>query len=546
MPLHLETFLKAHLFQRPGDEAIEVSVGVYDDLPGNLLRAGESSTQAVAVVIEWPDLDPRLGLRRLGGWRPDQLPDILNSAKACATQLESLLADVARHKTVAVVLPSLPLPPVSFTCSDQAGGFELGLLVAVNQLALSLVQKHGCRMVNPQQLNLLSPLGERSDVKADFHAGFPYTIAHASVLAELLARIIRPSQPRKGLITDLDDTVWDGILGEVGVEGISWDLDNHSQIHGLYQQLLTSLADSGALIAVASKNELPLVMEAFEREDLLFPKEKVFPFEVNWGRKSESIQRILGKWNIGPEAVVFVDDSLMEVAEVRESHPQIDCYHFPKGDDQACFRLLQHLRDLFGKESISEEDTLRRESLLQGRAVVEARDSGASFDTFLQGLGAELTFDWSVPPQNSRAIELINKTNQFNLSGRRINESQWRAMLQDKSRLLLVVSYQDKFGPLGKICVLSGTISSDELTIDTWVMSCRAFSRRIEYACLNQVFRKFDINSISLDYVRTERNGPVLEFLQVLHEGAPEGMVELSREEFNARCPRLFNSTKDI
>jgi len=269
----------------------------------------------------------------------------------------------------------------------------------------------------------LSPLAARSDVKADFHAGFPYTIPHASVIAELLARLIRPSQPKKGLITDLDDTVWDGILGEVGVEGVSWDLDKRSQIHGLYQQLLAALADSGVLIAVASKNELPLVMEGFERDDIHLPKEKVFPFEVNWGRKSESIQRILTQWNIGPEAVVFVDDSLMEIAEVAESHPQIECHHFPKGDDHACYQLLQHLRDLFGKESLSEEDAIRRESLLQGRAVAEARESGASFDNFLQGLDAGLTFDWSMPPQDSRAFELINKTNQFNLNGRRIDES---------------------------------------------------------------------------------------------------------------------------
>jgi len=546
MPIHLETFLKAHLLQRSTDEAIEISTGVYDDLPGNLMRAGESSSQAIAVVIEWPDLDPRLGLRRLGGWAPDQLPDIINSVTAQAARLESLIAELAQQKTVAVAFPSLPLPPVSFTCSEQAGSFELQLLQAVNQCALSLVQEHGCRIVNPQQMNLLSPLGKRFDVKADLHAGFPYTIFHASIMADLLARLIYPSQPKKALITDLDDTLWDGILGEVGVEGVSWDLDNNSQIHGLYQQLLAALAKSGVLIGVASKNELPLVMNCFQRDDIHLPKENVYPFDVNWGRKSESIQRILGKWNIGPEAVVFVDDSLMEIAEVAESHPQIDCQHFPKGDDQACYQLLLHLRDLFGKESLTQEDAIRQESLLQGQIVAEARDSGESFDTFLEGLGSELTFDWSMSQRDSRAFELINKTNQFNLNGRRISESQWRVKLQDKDGFLLTVSYRDKFGPLGKIAVLSGTISAGGLTVDTWVMSCRAFSRRIEYACLKQAFHKFDVNTVSLDYTSTVRNGPVHEFLQALKPGVRDGMVELSQDEFNTQCPRLFNSKKVI
>ena len=284
MPIHLETFLKAHLLKRSAGEAIEISTGVYDDLAGNLMRAGESSSQAIAVVIEWPDLDPRLGLRRLGGWAPDLLPDIIHTVKAHVRQFESLIAELAQKKTVAVAFPSLPLPPVSFTCSDQAGSFELQLLQAVNQCALSLVQEHGCRIVNPQQMNLLSPLGERLDVKGDLHAGFPYTIFHASIMADLLARLIYPSQPKKALITDLDDTLWNGILGEVGVEGVSWDLDNNSQIHGLYQQLLAALANSGVLIGVASKNELPILVNRFPRTDIHLPQENVYPFYVSWGR----------------------------------------------------------------------------------------------------------------------------------------------------------------------------------------------------------------------------------------------------------------------
>ena len=108
-------------------------------------------------------------------------------------------------------------------------------------------------------------------------ADFPYRLPHASALAELLARAVVPCPPKKGLITDLDDTLSPGILGDVGPAGISWDLDHHSQVHALYQQMLASLAESGVLLAVASKNDPGNVAEAFAREPLDELKSRFFP-----------------------------------------------------------------------------------------------------------------------------------------------------------------------------------------------------------------------------------------------------------------------------
>ena len=118
-----------------------------------------------------------------------------------------------------------------------------------------MVQLPNVRIVNPQRLDALSPPAERLDVKAELMSGFPYRTAHASVVAELLAEPLKPVMPKKGLITDLDDTLWRGILGEVGAHGVTWDLDHYSHMHGLYQQLLNSLAEAGVLIGVASKND---------------------------------------------------------------------------------------------------------------------------------------------------------------------------------------------------------------------------------------------------------------------------------------------------
>src|SRR5207248_6984173 len=141
------------------------------------------------------------------------------------------------------------------------------------------------------RLDRLSPPAERRDVQAEILFGFPYRPAHAAAVAELLTELLKTPAPKKGLITDLDDTLWAGLLGEVGADGVSWDLDHRSQLHGLYQQTLGALADAGVLIGVASKNDAARVHEAFRRRDLLLRRERVFPFEIHWGAKSESVAR---------------------------------------------------------------------------------------------------------------------------------------------------------------------------------------------------------------------------------------------------------------
>ena len=252
--------------------------------------------------------------------------------------------------------------PVSFTPLARASDLTLELRSRVASLGAALSHLPGVRIVDPQRLDALSP-SRRLDVNSDLSAGFPYTLAHASALAEVLAGLVLNPQPKKGLITDLDDTLWHGILGEVGVQGISWDLDNHSQIHALYQQLLHALAASGTLIAVASKNDRSLVEEAFCPQRSILRGTDVFPFEVHWGAKSESVARILGAWNISADDVVCVDDSPMDLAEIKAAHPAAECLLFPRENPQAAYDLLERLRDLFGKGKISQEDSLRAASL---------------------------------------------------------------------------------------------------------------------------------------------------------------------------------------
>jgi FkbH-like protein len=170
---------------------------------------------------------------------------------------------------------------------------------------------------------------------------------------------------------------------------------------------------------------------------------------------------------------------------------------------------------LFARQKLQAEDQIRSASLRSASTIASAAKS-ASADEFLASLDATLVLDFTKDAQNTRAFELVNKTNQFNLNGRRWSDHEWRNMLDDSAQFVLTVSYTDRFGPLGRIAVVVGSFKGETLRISTWVMSCRAFSRRIEHAVLLQLIESFEPEQIQLDFKETERNSPTCQFLDEL------------------------------
>jgi FkbH-like protein len=546
-PVHLKTFLTAHLRLCFPRHRVEIRTGLYGDLAGDLERVRPTDGSVVCVVVEWADLDPRLGIRALGGWRSTDIPDIVESAGRQSERLTHGIKQLADSTPICVSTPTLPLPPIFTTRGDQAHHQECQLREIAASLAASLSSCSRVRLSNLQRLDELSPLGRRFDVKAEITSGCPYSLEHASRVAESLAALVQNSPPKKGIITDLDDTLWAGILGEIGVEGISWDMAGHAHMHGLYQQFLASLASAGVLLAAASKNDPALGEQALGRRDILLSKESLFPLEIHWGRKSESVERIIKTWNIAPADVVFIDDSPMEVAEVRAAFPQMDCVVFPKSDPQAIWDLLKRLRDIFGKEVVTPEDEIRLRSI---RTVSPLRSSlqerGPGAEDFLRNAEARVTFCLGTDARDNRAFELINKTNQFNLNGKRFSESEWLSFLRDPAAVLLTANYEDKYGPLGKIAVVMGRMNGRKLYVNSWVMSCRAFSRRIEHQCLKYLFEKLDADEIVFDYEVTPRNGPRQDFFAELLGGPPEPSLSVRKASFDVKVPALFHQVLEV
>ena len=502
-PLHLRTFLAAELMQRLAPAPVEVHTGVFDDLAGNIERAADARDDPVAVVVEWSDLDPRLGLRRLGGWRPDQLDDIVAHTRTALERLERAVLALAGGRRVVCVMPTLSLPPLFPQPPGQSGPHELALQAMAAGTAARLSSKPGVSMVSHQSLDSVSPSATRRDVKAELAAGFPYALDHASAVAARLAELLSPPVPRKGLITDLDETLWAGLLDEAGPQDISWSGDDHR--HALYQQLLASLAGAGVLIGVASRNDPGLVAEALARADLLVGPDALYPVEVTWGAKSHSVQRILETWNVAADAVVFIDDSPLEREEASERLPGLLTLALP-ADDDGMWPFLEELRSLFGKGELSAEDGLRLESIRAARAlhIAVAADDGSA--DFLAGVDGAIEFRHGTA-HASRALELLGKTSQFNLNGQRVTEADL-AQARQRGGELVTVSYSDRYGPLGVVAALLVTPGDGGPAIDAWAMSCRAFARRVEHHTLRHVFDRFDADEVALVFHPTTRNAP--------------------------------------
>jgi FkbH-like protein len=539
-PLHLVTFLKAYGSLRFPESGLGVITGLYGDLVGNLERAVEEHSE-VAVLIEWADLDARLGLRNAVGCTANIQRDILAEVERQFARLSNIIRSAADGTDIVLTPPTLALPPLGHTTTAQSSPVELQLQRLLTNFLAQDFGESRFRVVNTLAL---ASVPDRLDAKMALSTGFPYTLAHTDSLSKVLIDLLFPKPAKKALITDLDGTLWKGILGEVGVEGLSWHLSSNAQLHSLYQQTIAALAENGVLAAVASKNDPELAAKALQCSDLLIGRETIFPIEANWEPKFLSIARILKTWNISASDAVFVDDSPMELEEVQLAFPEITCLLFPATDAAAFLQLVKQLRDMFGKPSLAEEDRIRTASLRSTAEINNIPENPLA--NFLEGLKGAIAFDHAKDPDDSRPLDLINKTNQFNLNGRRYTKGEWAALLKNPDTFLVTASYKDKFGPLGRIAVVLGTVEGQCLRVTNWVMSCRAFSRRIEHHTLALLFGHWQAKNVIFEFERTERNGPLQSFFAQVTTPLDSGNIEISREKVAEICTSLPHAITEI
>lgn len=324
------------------------------------------------------------------------------------------------------------------------------------------------------------------------------------------------SKNRKCLVLDLDNTLWGGIIGEDGIDGIKLNINNPGNEFVDFQRSIVSLYNRGIILAVNSKNNREDALEVFQKHPYMLVKEDYLAsYKINWMDKVHNIIELAKDINIGLDSMIFIDDNPVERARVKEALPEVLVVDMPK-NTYLYKTTLENLND-FDTFSITKEDLTRGEKYYKRRKRQDLEKQVQSVDDFIQSLQlvAKIKFVDSFALQ--RVTSLINKTNQFNLTTKRYTAVEIEKMKKDqKNYSIYTLEVKDKFGDEGIVGV--AIISKDTAkiwTIDSFLMSCRVIGRKIETAFLYKIINdgvKQKIEQIIASYIPTKKNPLVKDF----------------------------------
>jgi len=372
-----------------------------------------------------------------------------------------------------------------------------------------------------------------------------YIQLYADCLAKLLAAIRGKS--KKCLVLDLDNTLWGGVIGDDGLEGIQIGQGHPvGESFLAIQQWAKSLKTLGIILAVCSKNDKVIALEAFQKHPGMLLKEDDFAvFMANWDDKASNIRKIAEILNIGMDAMVFVDDNPAEREIIRTMIPEISVPELPK-DPSQFLRILCAAR-YFEKIDFTADDAQRNVQYagnVQRQAMLQ---KAPNLTDYLISLEMKIHFAPFNETGRKRIVQLINKTNQFNLTTRRYTEADVMGFEKSDCYSTLQVHLQDKFGDNGMISVVICKNAGDCWEIDSWLMSCRVIKRRVEEAVCDKlvtIARSNGIEKIRGFYRPTEKNKLVRNHYQqlgfeLISSNDSEDIWELEIERYQPMHPPI-------
>jgi len=436
------------------------------------------------------------------------------TAQEALDHLQAIREGIRRNSgTLSILQTFAPLPEGLFGSLDRVlPGAPRYLIDAVNRGLAEAIYGTEDVLVD------VAALAETVGLSA-WHSPTHWNIAKLPFAGELVplyadhvARVIGAlrGKSRRCLVLDLDNTLWGGVIGDDGLEGIRIAQgDGTGEAHLSVQRMALALRERGIVLAVSSKNSDDIARRPFRKHpDMLLREDHFAVFQANWNDKATNIKAIADELNLGLDSMVFVDDNPVERGLVRQILPQVAVPELP--DDPALYARTLSAAGYFEAVTFSGED-LKRAEYYQGNARrVTLQKQAGDVDAYLASLQMEITFQPFDKTGRSRIAQLINKSNQYNLTTRRYTEAEVAAAEEDPACFTLQVRLSDTFGDNGMISVvICRQTDRKSWEIDTWLMSCRVLGRRVQEMVLQEILRHAVLNGIERligVYKPTERN----------------------------------------
>jgi FkbH-like protein len=336
-------------------------------------------------------------------------------------------------------------------------------------------------------------------------------------VAQALVEIVLSTMGRivKCVVLDLDNTLWGGVVGDDGPLGIVVGAHGDGEPFHHFQHYLLSLKKRGILLAVCSKNDYANAIRPFmENPDMVLKREDITVFIANWENKADNIRAIRDTLEIGLDSILFLDDNPFERNLVRELAPEVIVPEMPP-DPADYVRVISSL-NLFETSSFSNEDLARSALYKEEAERREQRSQFSNIDDYLKSLDMQIEVQRFDQTRIARISQLIQRSNQFNLTTHRYNEAECEAMMRDEaSAIPLWASLSDRYGDHGLISIVILRLHPGEIEITDWLMSCRVLARGVEHFLMTRVVDLARQNAAKLirgEYIPTAKNAMVKEF----------------------------------
>ena len=448
-------------------------------------------------------------------------------------RFESLWEKIHKDLGAVIIQNNFDLPGLrsmgNLEASETFG--SVNFVMRLNAEFASYARKHSHLLIN-DILYLSTQVGQAAWFRPSYWYNFHMALSPtASVaLGQSVAGIVKAvyGKSKKCLVLDLDNTLWGGVIGDDGLQNLILGKDHPvGEAYLDFQRYVKNLCRRGVILAVCSKNDEENAKEGLSHPDSVLKLEDFTVFKANWKTKPENIREIAAELNIGLDSIVFVDDNPAERAIVEDQLPEVAVPNI--GSDVSVFAEILEQERYFEVDKIVPDD-LNRSVFYSSNAERSACQSQFSnYGDFLASLQMRAEIGPFRPVYLERITQLINKTNQFNLTTRRYNGGEVEAIAQDPAFLTLYGRLSDRFGDNGLVSVLVGQVVDEALQIDLWLMSCRVLKREMEFAMFDTLVEQCQLRGIRKIvgvYVPSKKNSMVVGHYASLGFSAMSGTSE--------------------